>query len=132
MALQTMENSPKTLLGFDAAEDEMRMLVAWRDKSTCNFDARMASLNCLLRVRQIAAYESVDIRNVRFACPYLRETSVAHSLSFLYGLVMDNRLATISIINHQLNRQFGSRTWGSSSRATPVPAPRSLGFHPER
>ena len=50
-AFQTTQDGPETCLGLDAAEDEMRMLVTWRDERTCNFDARVANLNRLLRMR---------------------------------------------------------------------------------
>jgi hypothetical protein len=65
----------KTELGLDAAEDEMRMHIAWRKKGTCDFNARMASLNGSLRRGQIPANKGVDIRDARFACGNLREAS---------------------------------------------------------
>ena len=46
---QAFHNCPETLLGLDAKEDEMGMLVIRRDERACGFDARMASLNGSLR-----------------------------------------------------------------------------------
>lgn len=68
---QAQHQSPETLLGRNAAEDEMRMLVTWRNKSACYLDARMAGLDGLLGRGQIPANESVDVRSRRFLVIYL-------------------------------------------------------------
>ena len=65
-ALQSAQHDPETAFGLDPAEDEMRMLVTGGDEIACNFYARVASLNCLLRAGQVPANESVDILSVRF------------------------------------------------------------------
>lgn len=54
----------------------MRMLVTWRNEMACNFDARVASLDGPLKVRQISTNENVDIGCVKFLRSYLRETGV--------------------------------------------------------
>ena len=47
--LNASQDVPEALLGPDAQEDEMRMLVKGGDERACGFDARMASLNGSLR-----------------------------------------------------------------------------------
>ena len=76
---QTLQNAPKLGFRFDAAEDEMRMLVTNRQEVACHFNARMAGLNGLLRGRQVPTNESVDIPRCRFLWTNLEETIVFHS-----------------------------------------------------
>ena len=73
-AFQPPQNLPEPLLRFDPAQDKMWMLVRGRKKIACDLDARMASLNGLLREGQVTTNESVDILRVRSLRCDLRET----------------------------------------------------------
>ena len=76
---QTLQDAPKLGFRFDAAEDEMGMLVTSRQEIACHFDARMAGLNGLLRGGQVATNESVDVPRCRLSRTDLKETIVFHS-----------------------------------------------------
>lgn len=54
------------------------MLVSGLDQRACDFDARMAGLNRLLRVRQIATNESIQVRGFRWVDCHLGKTSFLH------------------------------------------------------
>jgi hypothetical protein len=91
--------------GFDATENEMRMLVSVRKQKACGFEARMASLNGSLRRGQIAANENVDIRDVRVLRRDLGETGFVHSISFREtGKITNSSLTRIG-----RSRQSGRR-----------------------
>ena len=76
--LQPVENQPEPLLRRDAAEDEMRMLVAGRKKRACHFNARMAGLHGPPRRGKVPPNENVDVGGVFVGGWDLRETGVGH------------------------------------------------------
>lgn len=73
------------LLGRDAHENQMRMLVVGRQEIACDFDARMGGLNGLLGRRDICTNESVDVLGVSSLRLYLRETGLRHFILLLDG-----------------------------------------------
>ena len=79
LLLEMAQHITQLLLRLDATEDKMRMLVTGWQKSACNFDARVARLDGLLRKGQIPPYESIDIWGVGFG-GYLRESGLRHEM----------------------------------------------------
>ena len=77
--LQPRQYMTERLLIGDADQDQVRMCRSGRQKSACDFDARISGLNGLLRRRKILPDENVDVRNV-LGSGDLRETS--HAFSF--------------------------------------------------
>jgi hypothetical protein len=76
--LQPVENQTEPLLRTDAAEDEMRMLVAGRKKIACRFKARMAGLHGPQRRGKVPPNENVDVGGVFVRGWDLREAGVGH------------------------------------------------------
>jgi hypothetical protein len=76
-AHQARNHSLECQLRMQSTEDEMGMLVGgWKEGVAASLDGRVTGLHSLLRRRQIAADENIDIRSL--VRPNLRESGAVH------------------------------------------------------
>lgn len=108
-AHQARDHSFERQLRMQSTEDEMGMLVGrWKEGVAASLDDRVTGLHCLLRKRQIAADEYIDIRSL--IRPNLRESGAVHR-QLLVKMAETNTYANIQAKSVPIHSHIVAAGW---------------------